>query len=208
MDFLKYVIFGAVGLFAAIVVAYLAMSSKLQSKEKKHIKQLVEGTKKSSFSMDIFYQKFYIKCVNMPFIRRYALKLRRRLEIINLEDRPWIMNNNIMKSHTIENGFYFQKLNSNFGDNVYGSCSFVAYGMLLSYYNEFVDNQIIPETLQLYNNDSTQNYFKADVYNKSYGNSYNIRNAESPGTNELFSSIFVKIWGNYFWRIQIWIKLL
>ena len=86
MDFLKYVIFGAVGLFAAIVVAYLAMSSKLQSKEKKHIKQLVEGTKKSSFSMDIFYQKFYIKCVNMPFIRRYALKLRRRLEIINLED--------------------------------------------------------------------------------------------------------------------------
>ena len=36
--------------------------------------------------MDVFYQKFYIKCVNLPFLRRYTLKLRRRLEIINLED--------------------------------------------------------------------------------------------------------------------------
>ncbi|MBQ7410563.1 MAG: hypothetical protein IJW20_04180 [Clostridia bacterium] len=74
------------GLFGIIVLAYVIMSSKMQNKNTKYVKQLVEGTKKSSFSMDIFYQKFYIKCVNMPFLRRYTLKLRRRLEIINLED--------------------------------------------------------------------------------------------------------------------------
>ncbi len=74
------------GLFGIIVLAYAIMASKMQNKNTKYVKQLVEGTKKSSFSMDIFYQKFYIKCVNMPFLRRYTLKLRRRLEIINLED--------------------------------------------------------------------------------------------------------------------------
>ena len=74
------------GVFAILVVAFLIVSKKSQNKNTKYVRQLVEGTKKSSFSMDIFYQKFYIRCVNLPFIRRYALKLRRRLEIINLED--------------------------------------------------------------------------------------------------------------------------
>lgn len=73
-------------LFVILVVAYLAISNKMQKKETKYIRQLVEGTKKSSFSLEVFYQKFYIKAVKMPFLRRYALKLRRRLEIINLED--------------------------------------------------------------------------------------------------------------------------
>ena len=74
------------GLFALLVVAYLIVSKKANNKNTKYVRQLVEGTKKSSFSMEIFYQKFYIKCVNFPFLRRYTLKLRRRLEIINLED--------------------------------------------------------------------------------------------------------------------------
>ena len=74
------------GVFALLVLAYLIVSKKANGKNTKYVRQLVEGTKKSSFSMDIFYQKFYIKCVNLPFLRRYTLKLRRRLEIINLED--------------------------------------------------------------------------------------------------------------------------
>ena len=36
--------------------------------------------------MEIFYQKAYIYLVQIPVLRRYTLKLRRRLEIINLED--------------------------------------------------------------------------------------------------------------------------
>ena len=78
---------GVVGaLFGVIVVIYYMMSQKMNGKNTKYVAQLVEGTKKSSFSMDVFYQKFYVRVVRLPFIKRYALKLRRRLEILNLED--------------------------------------------------------------------------------------------------------------------------
>ena len=83
---LVYLIGGVGGLFGIIVIAYYIMSQKMQNKNTRYVAQLVEGTKKSSFSMDVFYQKFYVKCVRFPFIKRYALKIRRRLEILNLED--------------------------------------------------------------------------------------------------------------------------
>ncbi len=85
-NMLLYFMGGICGLFAAIVIAYLLISKKMQTKETRYVRQLVEGTKKTSFSMEVFYQKFYIRCVRIPFLKRYALKLRRRLEIINLED--------------------------------------------------------------------------------------------------------------------------
>ena len=83
---IKYFIMGVLGVFGVIVIAFLIISKKMQSKETKYVAQLVEGTKKSAFNLDIFYQKFYIRCNSLPVLRRYALKLRRRLEIINLED--------------------------------------------------------------------------------------------------------------------------
>ena len=83
---LMYLMIVVGGLFFAIVIAYVFLNKKLQSKETKYIAQLVEGTKTSNFSMDIFYQKLYIKCAKIPFLRRYVLKIRRRIEIINLED--------------------------------------------------------------------------------------------------------------------------
>ena len=83
---LKYLIFGVLGVFAIIAVVYYIIYKKMQTKETKYAAQLIEGTKESSFSMDIFYQKFYIQCSKLPVLKRYALKIRRRLEIINLED--------------------------------------------------------------------------------------------------------------------------
>ena len=83
---LLYIMGGVAGLFGIIVVVYMSLSNKMKSKETKYVSSLVEGTKQSSFSMDVFYQKFYIKCAKMPFVKKYAFKLRRRLEIINLED--------------------------------------------------------------------------------------------------------------------------
>lgn len=73
-------------LLIGILIAYVILNNKLKSKETKYIAQLVEGTKTSGFSMDVFYQKVYIYCSKIPFLRRYVLKVRRRLEIINLED--------------------------------------------------------------------------------------------------------------------------
>ncbi len=81
------IIMGITGaIFLGIIIAYYILKSKMQNKETKYIAQLVEGTKEERFNMEIFYQKLYVKCMKIPFVRRYTLKLRRRLEIINLED--------------------------------------------------------------------------------------------------------------------------
>ena len=45
-----------------------------------------EGTKENSFSTEVLFQKLYLTYIKIPFIKRYALKIRRRLEIINIED--------------------------------------------------------------------------------------------------------------------------
>ena len=83
-EIMKYIIMGVFGLFAVVAVIYYILMKKMNTKETKYVASLVEGTKKSSFSMEIFYQKFYINCAKIPFLRRYTLKLRRRLEIIAL----------------------------------------------------------------------------------------------------------------------------
>ena len=84
--FLLYLIIGVAAVFAVVVIAFLIMKNKMQGKSSKYKAELVAGTKASSFSMDIFYQKFYVRCSRIPLLSRYLLKLRRRLEIINLED--------------------------------------------------------------------------------------------------------------------------
>ncbi len=83
---LRFIIMGAGGLFAIVLIAYFFVSKKINKKETKYIASLVEGTKQTSMSMDIFYQRFYLFCTKVPVFRRYVLKLRRRLEIINLDD--------------------------------------------------------------------------------------------------------------------------
>ena len=84
--FLLYIAGGAGAIFAIIVLAYMALRKKMMGKNTRYIAQLTEGTKGNAFSMEVFYQKFYIQIVKIPFFRRYAMKLRRRLEILNLED--------------------------------------------------------------------------------------------------------------------------
>ena len=85
-QFFMYLMIVIVGLFGLIVIAYFILNKKMQSKDTKYIAQLVQGTKSSGFSMDIFYQKLYVRTSKIPFLKRYVLKVRRRLEIINLED--------------------------------------------------------------------------------------------------------------------------
>ena len=52
----------------------------------KRIKKLREGTKEKTFTSDILYQKLYIYFIRIPFLNRYVKKLRRKLEIINVDD--------------------------------------------------------------------------------------------------------------------------
>lgn len=82
-----YIIMGiTVGLLAIIVVAYLMLRKKMQNSDVKRINSLINDTKEKKYSMDVFYQKLYIKFQKAPFIKRYLYKIRRRLEINNLDD--------------------------------------------------------------------------------------------------------------------------
>ena len=74
---------------AAIVVigiAYYIMSKKMQKSEYKKIQKLQQGTKSGKFSPEIMYQKLYLTYRKIPFLKRYVLKLRRKLEILNIDD--------------------------------------------------------------------------------------------------------------------------
>ena len=59
---------------------------KMQKSEYKQLQKLRQGTKANKFSAEILYQKLYVTYMKIPFIKRYVLKLRRRLEIINIDD--------------------------------------------------------------------------------------------------------------------------
>ena len=82
-----FIIMGvSVALMVVIGIAYYIMSKKMQGSEYKKIQKLQRGTKASAFSSEIMYQKLYIFFSRVPFIKRYVLKLRRRLEILNIDD--------------------------------------------------------------------------------------------------------------------------
>ena len=81
-----YIMGGAAGAFVLIVIIYYILSKKMQTSEYKRIQKLQQGTKEKSFSSEILFQKLYLTYVKIPFIKRYVLKIRRRLEIINIDD--------------------------------------------------------------------------------------------------------------------------
>ena len=74
------------GLFVLILIAYFIIQKSLNKGDVKRIKQLREGTKEKKFTSDILYQKLYIYFIRIPFLNRYVTKLRRKLEIINVDD--------------------------------------------------------------------------------------------------------------------------
>ena len=85
-DILMYVMYGVIALFAMIVVAYLILRNKMGKSEYQKIRKLRQGTESSKFSTEILYQKLYITYSKIPYIKTYINKLRRRLEIIDVDD--------------------------------------------------------------------------------------------------------------------------
>ena len=81
-----YIMGGSVAVLVIIVLVYYILSKKMQKSEYRQIKKLQQGTKEKSFSTEILYQRLYITYARIPFLKRYILKLRRRLEIINIDD--------------------------------------------------------------------------------------------------------------------------
>ena len=83
---LLYVIYGTLAIFAIIVIAYFILSKKMKKSEYQQIKKLRQGIESNKFSMEITYQKLYITYSKIPYIKTYVNKLRRRLEIIDIDD--------------------------------------------------------------------------------------------------------------------------
>ena len=81
-----YIMGGSVAVLIVIILAYYILSQKMQKSEYKRIRKLQQGTKEKNFSSEVLYQKLYITYSRIPFLKRYILKLRRRLEIINIDD--------------------------------------------------------------------------------------------------------------------------
>ena len=81
-----YLLIGVGVLFAVIVAAYLIISKKMNNSEAKQIQRLREGTQEKTHSSEVLYQKLYVRYLKIPFLKRYLLKLRRRLQIINVDD--------------------------------------------------------------------------------------------------------------------------
>ena len=83
---LLYVMYGVIALFAVIVIAYFILRKKMNKSEYQQIRKLRQGTESNKFSMEILYQKLYITYSKIPYIKTYINKLRRRLEIIDVDD--------------------------------------------------------------------------------------------------------------------------
>lgn len=81
-----YLMGGTAIAFFIVVIAYMILSKKMQKSEYRRIQALQEGTKQNKFSAEVLFQKLYLTYIKIPFIKRYALKIRRRLEIINIDD--------------------------------------------------------------------------------------------------------------------------
>ncbi|MCI8411181.1 MAG: hypothetical protein HFJ40_01780 [Clostridia bacterium] len=85
-NLIYYIMGGAAGAFVLIVIAYVILSKNMQKSEYRKIQKLQQGTKEKKFSTEVLFQKLYLTYIKIPFIKRYALKLRRRLEIVNIDD--------------------------------------------------------------------------------------------------------------------------
>ena len=83
---LKYIMIITVILFVGIIIAYFILRKIMGKSEYAKMKKLQEGTKAEGFSSDIMFQKIYIRLIRTPFLKRYLFKLRRRLEIVNIDD--------------------------------------------------------------------------------------------------------------------------
>jgi hypothetical protein len=85
-DLIMYGLMGVAGLFLIVIIAYLIIMKRMNHSDVKQAMALKAGTDSKGFSADVIYQKLYMIYIKIPGLRRYLIKLRRRLEIINIED--------------------------------------------------------------------------------------------------------------------------
>ena len=83
---IMYGLIGIAALFAIVIIVYIILMKRMNKSDVKQAMALKVGTDTNNFSMDVIYQKLYMIYIKIPGLKRYLVKLRRRLEIINIED--------------------------------------------------------------------------------------------------------------------------
>ncbi len=83
---LKMLIYVVLGILGLLIVAYVIIIKFTDKSDLKYARKLREGTKSSDASEELFYQKLYMQYIKIPLVKRYLIKFRRRLEIINIDD--------------------------------------------------------------------------------------------------------------------------
>lgn len=111
---------------------------------------------------------------------------RQNIELA-VESENVIMSTEPSEPTYITHSYYFKKLADNMGDNTQtqfpGSCSYVAIGMILSYYDSIINDNVIEES---YDVEETK-YFSS--YSSINTNSY----AESPGIDNTFHADIIAL---------------
>lgn len=85
-DMLMYFMIGIICVLLIMMVVYFIIRKRLQKSNVRQMQQLRAGTEKNQFSATIIFQKLYLVYRKIPILKRYLLKLRRRLEIVNIDD--------------------------------------------------------------------------------------------------------------------------
>ena len=85
-NILFYIMIISGGLFLLVLMLFFISKKSGNKSEMKRIKQLREGTKERKYTSDVIYQKLYLYYSSVPFVNRYVKKIRRRLEIISVND--------------------------------------------------------------------------------------------------------------------------
>lgn len=83
--------------------------------------------------------------------------------------------------------YYYENLRFNMGNNVLGTCSFVAAGMILSYYDSIYNDNIVPEQFDLpgTNRTGTGNFNPQQPFN-GWSEIYPETFEQSPGVSDAF----------------------
>ncbi len=85
-EIIKYMLFAVMGLFGVVVIAYIILMKRMNKEDAKKERELKAGVETTKFSMEVVYQKLYTIYIKIPGVKRYLVKLRRRMEIINIDD--------------------------------------------------------------------------------------------------------------------------
>ena len=73
-------------LFIFVLIAFFMIKKRNENDDVRRINNLRKGTEQKDFSWDVFYQKIYVRYAHIPFLKDYLFRIRRRIEINNIDD--------------------------------------------------------------------------------------------------------------------------